>query len=84
MDVLGPKCNGRSSTLTPSEACLPYLCASAHRLFRVALRQEQAAEVGAENALRLERGRKPPPQEVQEILSSVSLNRSDWARFFPG
>ena len=46
-----------------SEACLPYLCASVLRLFRVALRQEQAAEVGAENAMRSERGRRPPPRK---------------------
>jgi len=34
----------------PQQVWFPHSCALAHRTYRVALRQEQAAEVGAENA----------------------------------
>ena len=45
--VLGPKCNEGSGTLTPlREAWFPCLCASAHNDCQGRVRQEQAAEVG--------------------------------------
>ena len=47
-----------------SEVWFPYACASAHRNFRVALRQEQAAVVGSEECAAVAAREETPPGKI--------------------
>jgi len=51
-----------------SEACLPYSRASARIIFRVALRQEQAAEVGSGERKAVAAREETPPGHMRTFV----------------